>query len=136
MVFMGADGVEGNKPLGEEAEADIAEMKRLPESYKVGIFVEKHGDGLPVRHYTKGSGWKTEPVTDTDPSSFANGIALTNFLEWALKEASHTEPDNSLLVLWGHSYRFAIGHTSTHAGIDPLDFAETLRYRHPVREVS
>jgi hypothetical protein len=49
---------------------------------------------------------------------------LTNFLEWALKEASHTEPDNSLLVLWGHSYRFAIGHTSTHAGIDPLDFAE------------
>ena len=29
-----------------------------------------------------------------------------------------------MLVLWGHAYRFAIGHTQTQVGIDALDFAE------------
>jgi hypothetical protein len=127
MVFMGADGVEGNTSLADEAAADIAELKSIkPTTPELQIFVELHGAGAPPsRQYTShGNEWKPGPPPGSRPEDFVNGIALTRFLEWALHEAMHKEPDYSLLVLWGHAYRFAIGHTQTQLGVDALDFAE------------
>lgn len=128
MVFMGADGVEGNKELGEEARADIEEMRKVTPNDTLNILVEVHGAGVPKRHYIVGkNGWKDAPVKASDPADFANGIALLDFIAWALKTANHDprEPEHySILVLWGHAYRFAIGSTETRAGIDALDFAE------------
>jgi Clostripain family len=128
MVFMGADGVEGNKELAAEARADIEEMKRVPRSDTLNILVQLNGAGAPKRHYIVGKGeWDEEPVSASDPSDFANGFALLDFIQWALRKANHDpkEPKHySILVLWGHAYRFAIGHTETQAGIDALDFAE------------
>jgi len=128
MVYMGADGVEGNKELAEEARADIKEMQGVTPSDNLNILVELHGAGVPKRHYIVGKGtWQEEHVGASNPSDFANGIALLDFIGWALKKANHKPNDPhhySMLVLWGHAYRFAIGHTETLAGIDALDFAE------------
>lgn len=131
MVFMGADGVEGNKELADEAEADIKEMKDVTPSDSLNILVELHGAGEPRREYIVGKGaWKKESVSASKPSDFANGIALLDFIGWALKTAHHDpkEPEHySILVLWGHAYRFAIGNTETQAGLDALDFAELAK---------
>jgi hypothetical protein len=61
------------------------------------------------------------PDAERDPR---NGQALIHFLEWALRKAKHTDEDHSLLVLWGHAFRFAVGFTDTPTGTDGLDFAE------------
>jgi len=53
MVFMGADGVEGNKPLADEARADIREMGRIGSSESLNIFVQLHGDGEPRRYHVQ-----------------------------------------------------------------------------------
>lgn len=126
MIFMGADGVEGNKPLREEALADLAELKAVTASADLSIFVEIYGDGLPARHQRVGLGpWvEQEQRGVSSAQDFTNGIALTRFIADALNAAQHGRADFSMLVLWGHAYRFAIGHTETQAGIDALDFAE------------
>ncbi len=118
MVFMGADGVEGNKPLAAEADADIAEMKKVGTSESLRIFVQRHGDGEASRFHVGGREHKI-PRGDED---LTNGRALAKFMEWALED--HRPEDYSMLVLWGHAYRFGIGHTETRAGIDAIDFAE------------
>ena len=59
-----------------------------------------------------------------DAAEFTNGIALTRFIDWAVTDNNHQPGDYSMLVLWGHAYRFAIGYTQTQVGIDALDFAE------------
>jgi hypothetical protein len=124
MIFMGADGVEGNKVLGEEADADIAELKSLPASGDLAVFVERHGDGKSERFRIDGGAQPEVAALDADPAAFANGIALTHFIDWALLASGHQRGDYSMLVLWGHAYQFALGHTQTQAGLDALDFAE------------
>ena len=53
MVFMGADGLEGNVPLAQEASSDIKEMEkviaRAGSDGPLNIFVQVHGDGEPRR---------------------------------------------------------------------------------------
>ncbi len=130
MVFMGADGVEGNTPLSHEAQKDIEEMEKVhPEDSggALNIFVQLHGDGVPVRYHVGIEGCKAVPEKEQD---LTNGKALASFLGWSLKKAAEAgiegdlEDHYSILVLWGHAYRFGIGHTETRAGIDALDFAE------------
>jgi hypothetical protein len=125
MVFMGADGVEGNISLAEAKDADILEMERAlqrPDSdEKLKIFVQVHGDGAPTRRQV---GRGHEPVPGGQQNA-TNGEALLGFIRWAVRAAGHDpRRDYSMLVLWGHAYRFAIGHAETRAGIDALDFAE------------
>jgi hypothetical protein len=119
MVFMGVDGLEGNKPLGSEADRDIAEMKKVGSRGRVNIFVQRHGkDGARRFHIGKGE-WKVSP----EESKVEDGSALQAFMKWSL-DLAHRNDDYTMLVLWGHSYRFSIGHTQTRAGIDAIDFAE------------
>lgn len=120
MVFMGADGVEGNVSLFKEAQRDIAEMRRAGSRGTLNIFVERHGGG-PARRFHIGRSVEPVPALDADAH---DGTALISFVRWAMKKARHRESDFSMLVLWGHAYRFGIGHTETQAGIDALDFAE------------
>ena len=125
MIFMGVDAAEGNQPLGEEADADIAELASLPKHPDLSIFVERHGDGS--MHRVQISKDTAEPsITQGifDPTTFANGIALTRFIDWAVTTGQHKAGDYSMLVLWGHAYRFAFGHLQTQTGVDALDFAE------------
>ena len=124
MVFMGADGVEGNRALGEEADADIAELSSLPASGNLAVYVERHGDGKSERLQFGGAGQQTVTTLAPNPAEFTNGIALTRFIDWAVTDYRHQPGDYSMLVLWGHAYQFAIGHTQTQVGIDALDFAE------------
>ena len=132
MLFMGADGVEGNKALGEEADADIAELLSLPANSNttgdnLTVYVERHGDGVSKRERFGRPGTpidRPETALVATPEAFANGIALTRFIDWAVTDNKHQPGDYSMLVLWGHAYQFAIGHTQTQIGIDALDFAE------------
>jgi hypothetical protein len=121
MVFMGADGVEGNISLAKEAALDIAEMTAVGSNHRLDILVQLHGDGVPTRLHI-GNGRRPTLVPE-DERNVANGEALTNFVRWAL-DTAHRKGDHSMLVLWGHAYRFGIGHTETRAGIDAIDFAE------------
>ena len=54
MVFMGADGVEGNVSLAEEAKKDIAELTKVGSGDTLDIFVQRHGDGKPRRFHIGG----------------------------------------------------------------------------------
>jgi Clostripain family len=136
MVFMGAATIDGNAPLIEAAEADLAEMAFVGSGDALNIFVQVHRgkDVVPQRaHIFEGMPAGVDaldyvPQKEREP---ARGLALMSFIKWALKEAQHN-PNNpqhySLLVLWGHAYDFAFGRELTSEGIiDALDFAELSR---------
>ncbi len=122
MIFMGDDGVEGNKSLVDEADADILELEAVSQSPSLNIYVERHGARGSKRFRVGAPQLPT--LLPSDPLAFANGIALTNFIDWAIKDSGHQPADYSMLLLWGHAYRFAIGHTQTAFGLDALDFGE------------
>ena len=56
-----------------------------------------------------------------------SGQALIGFIVWALGLAKHQLSDYSLLVLWGHAYRFGFSPAATKSGIDAMDFEELSR---------
>lgn len=126
MVFMGADTIEGNAPLGDAADADLAEMAAAGSGGQLKIFAQVHGKSpAPQRSYIGVTPMKDVPVDQRDPT---DGHALENFIRWALAAARHN-PENpqhySMLVLWGHAYDFAFGRQRLRSGaIDALDFAE------------
>ena len=126
MVFMGADTIEGNAPLVDAADADLAEMAAAGSGGQLKIFAQVHGKTpAPQRSYIGVSPMTDVPVDQRDP---ADGHALENFIKWALAAARHN-PENrqhySMLVLWGHAYDFAFGRQRLRSGaIDALDFAE------------
>lgn len=121
MVFMGADTVDGNAPMFDAAEADIAEMEAVGSSATLNIFAQVHGKGDPVRHHI-GRPREEVPESERDP---AKGHALKSFISWSFAQAAQRPCDYSMLVLWGHAYEFAIGHAKRQDGtIDALDFAE------------
>jgi Clostripain family len=140
MVFMGAATFEGNAPLIDAAEADLAEMRSVGsgEAFSDGgkrlgelnIFVQVNGIGWPRRgRITENmpvgiSALEPVPEGEDDP---AQGNAVESFIRWALSAAQHDPRRNhySMLVLWGHAYDFAIGREHTKRGtIDAFDFAE------------
>ena len=144
MVFMGAATIEGNEPLIDAAEADLAEMQFVGSGPALDDETgERRGDLEIIvqvhqgKHVAPRRGRITrekkaridtleevpEHLRDT-----ADGWALLNFINWALEEAKHGKDDRTLLVLWGHAYDFAIGRAHTRGGtIDSLDFAELSR---------
>jgi hypothetical protein len=130
MVFMGADNVEGTAPLADAAAADIAEMAAVGSGGRLNIFVEVHNRGTTRRGQVRtGTTLETlEDVTGSQASVF-DGATLGRFLQWALGKAQYDRRADShhysMLVLWGHAYEFAIGHSPKPNGIvDALDFAE------------
>lgn len=126
MVYMAAQGVEGEaKALFDEAEADISEMEAVPRSATLNILYQLHGKGRPERCHV-GHGHRV--AFDEQPADAVNGRSLAHFVKWALATAGHGGPgDYSLLILWGHAYRFGIGNAATPNGIDAIDFAELTK---------
>jgi Clostripain family len=125
MIFMGADGVEGNVSLVKEADADIAELKQVKKSPNLEIFVERHGGGKAERLDIAGNATTLTAVQPSAaPDAFANGTALTAFIDSCTGHFDPSEQRYTMLVLWGHAYQFAFGHTATSSGLDALDFAE------------
>jgi hypothetical protein len=132
MVFMGADGVEGTRPLYAEAREDIREMEQIGSTDDLNIFVQYHdGRTVPFRYHV-GKGKPT--AVPSDERDLTSGKALAQFVGRSLDQVKHQPHDHSLLVLWGHAYRFGIGHTETRAGIDAIDFAELSSVLHEVQE--
>jgi cysteine peptidase C11 family protein len=125
-VFMGADTLEGTAPLRDAAKDDLDEMASIGSGNALNIFVQIHdGKGVPQRRHVGVSPSADVPAAQRET---ARGRALASFIQWALSKAGH-DPSNplhhSILVLWGHAYDFAIGHSQTKMGtIDALDFAE------------
>ena len=121
MVFMSAQNVAGEAvSLAGEAQADIAEMATVSSNEHVNIFYQLHANGVPERSHV---GKKLEPVPE-DKRDNTRGEALIEFIRWALGEAQHELTDYSLLVLWGHAYRFGFSPVVTKTGIDAMDFEE------------
>jgi hypothetical protein len=147
MVFMGAATIEGNEPLLDAAAADLEEMRFVGSGPswdsgtrqvrgELNIYVQVHQgpNVIPLRgkvleNMSGGiDALGPVPIDQRDP---ARGLALENFVQWAIMDAQH-DPLNpkhySMLVVWGHAYDFAIGREQTTDGlIDPLDFAELYR---------
>jgi hypothetical protein len=128
MVFMGADTVEGEASLVEEARKDIEEMRtavavrnRRGAANALNLFVQLHRpDYVQREHVGRGKAHRV-PVDSRDAT---NGKALVDFMNWALKTAKHRTKDHSMLILWGHAYQFAIARAKVGAGQDALDFGE------------
>jgi Clostripain family len=128
MVFMGVAHVEHEAaPLSQHADDDVNEMKEVfrdGNSALLNVFVQRHGIGIPTREWIR-QGSKAEPVPEGERDA-ANGNALKSFMISSLKQADHQHQfgDVSVLILWGHAYHFALGHTETPTGIEALDFGE------------
>jgi hypothetical protein len=129
MVFMGADNLPDEADLSDEADADIAELQRVGSGTGLDIFVQRHGRRF-VRRQHIGRG---DPIdVNEDERDATNGNALIAFMRWALQQ--HRKDDHSLLVLWGHAYRFGIAHAPTRTGVDALDFAELRQVLHDFQD--
>ena len=141
MVFMGADGVEGNVSLEKEADDDIEELKRIPDSNQLKILIDRHGPGRAGRfRIEKGELKNVVPpnaalakaASLSSPEAFANGVALQDFFKQSLPRtfqaaAPADGQSYTMLVLWGHAYDFTFGPTATRFGIDALDYGEIAR---------
>jgi len=133
MVFMSAQNVPGEAvPLIGEARADIAEMKAVISSARVNILYQLHGEGVHERcHVGKGN---VRPVPE-DERDNTSGQAVVSFIRWALIEARHEPTDYTLLVLWGHAYRFGFSPEVTRNGIDAMDFEELSQVLRSAQEL-
>jgi hypothetical protein len=120
MVFMGADGAEGDADLSREAEKDIDEMGLVGSSDTLNILVQLHRNGRVERCHV---GKNTLHQVNVAPNA-TDGNALTSFIADAIETSNHHPSDHSMLVLWGHAYKFGIGPQATRHGVDALDFAE------------
>ena len=125
MVFMAAETVEGFAPLDDEAEKDLAELMKVQgvPGFRdfVDVFVQLHRDTGARRIHI---GHSDEPIQNVDLKR-AKGQPLTEFVRWARGQAPPGPGGGSMLVLWGHSYRFAVGQTLVADGaVDALDFKE------------
>ena len=137
MVFMSAQNIPDEAaPLLNEAKADIIEMEKVAIEMEkemekkgskehVNIFYQLHGDGVPERRHVKKDGVR-QPVPE-ELRDNNSGQALIGFIVWALDLAKHQLTDYSLLVLWGHAYRFGFSPAVTKSGIDAMDFEELSR---------
>jgi Clostripain family len=121
MVFMGADNLPEEEDLSLAAIEDLNEMRQFPSGGSLNVLVQLHGKDRVTREHI---GVGRPVAVPADEQNATNGNALIAFMRWALKRARHRTTDYSLLVLWGHAYRFGIGHSATPTGDDALDFGE------------
>ncbi len=121
MVFMGTAHPTGGTSLDAEARDDIREMEKIGSGEGLNIFVQLHGKGPAQRHHI-GKGKPIEvPQEEQDQT---DGRVLSDFIDWALTKADHNRHDYSMLVLWGHAFRFAVSHTLAPTRTEALDFGE------------
>lgn len=131
MVYMIAQNVPGEaSSLNREAADDIKEITdgirkhdRVRAAYQLhtdekverGFIGKVRPDSAPV------------PVPQSD-AVVSDGTALSKFVLWAVNtaiaEGHRPGIDHTMLVLWGHAYRFGIGASVTHDGVDAIDFSE------------
>jgi hypothetical protein len=120
MVFMGADSVRGNEPLGRAAEENIRQIRAIGGGERLDVFVEVHHVAKPTRRLHFASG-RTE--TETEVPGSTGELALLKFIRESIEQSHHRRIDNSMLVLWGHAYDFAFARARTRSGIvDSIDF--------------
>jgi hypothetical protein len=125
MVFMGADNPPGEEDLTQAAHEDIAEMEKAVAEQKertLEVVYQLHTKEGAVRRRI-GQPERLVPLEEQDPTA---GFALMTFVKQALEDADHDDEqgDLSMLVLWGHAHRFAIGAHEVRGGVDALDFGE------------
>jgi hypothetical protein len=123
MVFMGADNPPEDRPLHQEAEADLQEMEQAGSTDSVNIVVQLHRPRAePVRYAIKQGKRQPEKVPAGEVDT-GDPIVLGNFIRWAYENypAKH-----NMLVLWGHAYRFAFGYyrNPQTLAVDGLNFCE------------
>ena len=136
MVFMGANNLPDEKDLTKEAETDINEMEAALAEWKaahpksdsnVAVLVQVHGKNRVYRQHINHGDPEDVSVDEQDAT---DGVALGAFLKWATEKSERQKHDRTMLVMWGHAYRFAIGHAAVQGRPDAIDFAElsqTLR---------
>ena len=126
MVFMGADSPPEDRPLHEEAEADLQEMEKFGSTNQVHIVVQLHRARENPARYVIGPGKpgkrQPQPVPPGDTNT-GDPKVLGRFIRWAHEK--HTA-EHYMLVLWGHAYRFAFGYyrNPETLAVDGLNFCE------------
>jgi hypothetical protein len=131
MIFMGADTIKRDDPLGDAVDDDLAELRAVGKhaNDNLDIFVQVHGRGSPHRlHFGRDTAGNPQELDAPVPGNQADnedGQALSDFIETSTMRVGHRRQDRSMLVLWGHAYDFAFGRTLTPGGaIVSLDFGE------------
>jgi Clostripain family len=133
---MEADTLPEDEPLEAEAHKDIKEMQKVLSDYSssrsLEIVYQLHTKSGTTRQRLRPHGGPPPlDVAGTWPES--SGEALQDFIGWARKEAEQRPTDGSMLVLWGHAHRFAIGARPVPRGVDALAFAELSTLLRPSR---
>lgn len=143
MVLMGTEVEDGNAPMLGPALDDLREMAAVGSGDGLELFVQVHRhEGVWRGRIERGlfdtaSGSpeavlaKLNRVGHVDAGTHDDaptGEALARFITWAFTESKH-DVDNpthcSMLVLWGHAYSFAMGHTNERTdSVDALNFVE------------
>lgn len=135
MVFMGVDTVDGDHPMHDAAVADLMEMAAVGSGDGLQIHVQVHADKKVRR------GKLTTDMVDALKAKRLDAIRevpaaaphprrdgeLETFITETLKAVDDpADPQHySMLVLWGHAYDFAIGHSPGAFGdVEVLDFVE------------
>jgi hypothetical protein len=136
MVFMEADTLPEEEPLEAEAHNDIEEMQTVLSDYSdsphLEIVYQLHTKSGTTRQHLGPRGDQPVDVAGTWPES--SGEALQDFIRWARREAQHRPTDCSMLVLWGHAHRFAIGARPVPPrAVEALAFADLSTLLQPSR---
>jgi hypothetical protein len=124
MVFMSAERATGFAPLKRMALADIAEMRKVPPSSLLEIFVQLHDDDGTHRYRFNANG---EQFREMAPKAVSVG-ALSDFVESSLTDSRTGPDDHTMLVVWGHTYQHAVGQSPRRDGsVSTLDFNEFVK---------
>jgi Clostripain family len=140
MVFMGAETIEGNEPLDDAVEADLAEIRSIttvktdpPLERVVGalnIYVQVHHRAGATQRHRFSFKDQDEKITETieEIPKGDDEQALIRFITDSIRDSGHGRGDYSMLVLWGHAYDFAFGRSVTRGGVvEAIDFVELSR---------
>ena len=120
MVYMGADNLPTEKDLSKAARDDLAEMQTVGSNDQLTILVQVDDKtvGVPRRYRVLKDSLELHRFEgDTKQIDMASARVLESFLTWGFGYKA----DHFLLVLWGHSYRYAFGFDASADG-DSLDF--------------
>ena len=91
----GAAKIDGSVPLGDAAEADLAEIRAVAAAGNINlnIFVQLHGQGEPRRyHFGDGTPAETVEAVPTSELDFKNGQALSDFVEYSIDQGRPSPP--------------------------------------------
>jgi hypothetical protein len=116
MVFMGANNIDGERDLSQQADSDLKEMQDVGSNENLNIVVQIDRKSGPERLFIRKDGPTHYPVPAGQGSTGDQDV-LENFLGW-VKSTKEFQAKNYLLVIWGHAYRLAFGRD----GHDAMEF--------------